>query len=130
VDSNTVRRRIVSFSSGDSDMRDRPRSGRPCTAASTRNEGRLNQRICANRRLRPGNFVRSCMSDTMCWKRLWQRWNIAKFVRGGFHRCSHRSIRTTECKSVSTCWTVTTTTSQSVIAAVRKWVSSAGAHFY
>jgi hypothetical protein len=39
------------FSSGDSDMRDRRRSGRPCTAVSARNEERLDQLIRANRRI-------------------------------------------------------------------------------
>jgi hypothetical protein len=33
VDVSTVRRCVVSFSSGDSDVKDKPRSGRSCTAA-------------------------------------------------------------------------------------------------
>jgi transposase len=42
---------MVLFSSGDSDMRDRPRSGQPCTAVSSQNEERFDQIIRANRRI-------------------------------------------------------------------------------
>jgi hypothetical protein len=59
VDVRTVRRWVVRFSRGGSDVRDRPRWGRPCTAASSRNEVRLDQLIRSNRLLRPGNSVRS-----------------------------------------------------------------------
>ena len=41
VDVSTVRRWVARFSSGDSDMKDKPRSGRPCTAVTPRNEERL-----------------------------------------------------------------------------------------
>jgi len=34
VDVSTVRRWVVRFSSGDSDVKDKPRSGRPCTAVT------------------------------------------------------------------------------------------------
>jgi hypothetical protein len=49
VDVSTVRRWVARFSSGDSDVKDKPRSGRPCTALTPRNEERLDQLICANR---------------------------------------------------------------------------------
>ena len=39
------------FSSGDSDVKDKPRSGRPCTAVTPRNGERPNQLIHANRRI-------------------------------------------------------------------------------
>jgi hypothetical protein len=42
---------VARFSSGDSDMKDRPRSGRPCTAVTPRNEERFDQLIRANRRI-------------------------------------------------------------------------------
>jgi hypothetical protein len=37
VDVSTVRRRVVRFSSGDSDVKDKPRSGRPCTDVTPQN---------------------------------------------------------------------------------------------
>ena len=46
-----VRRWVACFSSGDSDVKDKPRSGRPCTAVTPRNEERLDQLICVNRRI-------------------------------------------------------------------------------
>jgi hypothetical protein len=49
VDVSTVRQWFVCSSSGDSDVRDSPRSGRPCTAVSSRNEERLDLFISANR---------------------------------------------------------------------------------
>jgi len=51
VDVSTVRRWVVRFSSGDSDVKDKPRSGRPCTAVTPRNKERLDQLIRANRRI-------------------------------------------------------------------------------
>jgi hypothetical protein len=48
VDVSTVRRWVVRFGSGDSDVRDRPRSGRPCTAVSPRNAEQLDQLIRAD----------------------------------------------------------------------------------
>jgi len=51
VDVSTVRRWVACFSSGDSDVKDKPRSGRPCTAVTPRNEERLDQLIHVNRRI-------------------------------------------------------------------------------
>jgi len=51
VDVSTVRRWVARFSSGDSDVKDKPRSGRPCTAVTPRNEERLDQLIRVNRRI-------------------------------------------------------------------------------
>ena len=34
VDVSTVRRRVARFSSGDGEVKDKPRSGRPCTAVT------------------------------------------------------------------------------------------------
>jgi hypothetical protein len=47
VDVSIVRRWVVRFSSGDSDVRDRPRSRWPCTAVSSRNEELVDQLIRA-----------------------------------------------------------------------------------
>ena len=49
VDVSTVRRWVARFSSGDSDVKGKPRSGRPCTALTPHNEERLDQLIRANR---------------------------------------------------------------------------------
>ena len=51
VDVSTVRRWVARSSSGDSDVKDKPRSGRPCTAVTPRNEERLDQLTRANRRI-------------------------------------------------------------------------------
>jgi len=51
VDVSTVRWWVARFSSGDSDVQDKPRSGRPRTAVTPRNEERLDQFIRANRRI-------------------------------------------------------------------------------
>jgi len=51
VDVSSARRCMVHFSSGDSDVKDKPRSGRPCTAVTPWNKERLNQLICANQRI-------------------------------------------------------------------------------
>ena len=51
VDVSTVRRWVARFSSGDSDVKDKPRSGRPCTAVTPRNDERLDQLIRENRRI-------------------------------------------------------------------------------
>jgi len=51
VDVSTVRRWVACFSSGDSDVKDKPRFGRPCTAVTPRNEERLAQLIRTNRRI-------------------------------------------------------------------------------
>ena len=59
VDVSTVGRWVTRFSSVDSDVNDKPRSGRPCTAVTPRNEVCLDQLIRANRRIRLGNCVRS-----------------------------------------------------------------------
>ena len=52
MDVGIVRRWVARFSSGDSDVKDKPRSGRPCTAVTPRNEERLVQLISANRRIK------------------------------------------------------------------------------
>jgi hypothetical protein len=41
VDASTVRRLMARFNSGDSELKDKPRSGRPCTAVTPRNKERL-----------------------------------------------------------------------------------------
>jgi transposase len=56
VDVSTVRRWVVRLSSDDSDVKDKPRSGRPCTAVTPRNEERLEQLIRPNRRITTGEL--------------------------------------------------------------------------
>ena len=59
VDVSTMRRWVARFSNGDSDVKDMPRSGRPCIAVTPRNEERLDQHNRANRRITTGGLVRS-----------------------------------------------------------------------
>jgi len=42
---------VARFSSGDRDVKDKPHSGRPCTAVTPRNEECLDQLICVNRQI-------------------------------------------------------------------------------
>ena len=51
MDVSTVRRCVARFNSGERDVKDKPRSGRPCKAVTPRNEERLDQHIRANRRI-------------------------------------------------------------------------------
>jgi transposase len=41
VDVSTVRRWVLRFNSGESDVHDKPHAGRPCSAATPHNEQRL-----------------------------------------------------------------------------------------
>ena len=59
LDVSTVRQWVALFSSGNSDVKDMPRSGRPCIAVTPRNEERLDQHNRANRRITTGGLVRS-----------------------------------------------------------------------
>jgi len=51
VDVSTMRRWVARFSSGNSDVKDKPHSRRPCTAVTPRNEERLDQLIRANQQI-------------------------------------------------------------------------------
>ena len=48
VDVSAVRRWVVCFSSGDSNMKDKPCSGHPCTAVTSQNQECLDQIVCMN----------------------------------------------------------------------------------
>ena len=48
VDLSTVRQWVVCFSSGNSNMKDKPRSRVPCITVITQNKGCLNELICMN----------------------------------------------------------------------------------
>ena len=48
VDVSTVKRWVVQFGSGDSDMKDKPRSRQLCTAVTLQNEEYLHKLICEN----------------------------------------------------------------------------------
>lgn len=51
MDVSTVRRWVMRFNSGDNNVCDKLRSGRPCTAVNPQNEKRLDQLIRANQRI-------------------------------------------------------------------------------
>jgi len=52
VDVSTVRRWVARFSSGNSDVKDKPHSRWPCTAVTPQNEERLDQLVCVNRQIK------------------------------------------------------------------------------
>ena len=68
-------------------------SGGMYPGVKPQNEEHLHRLIHANQH-EPGNHVWNWMLASMHWKQRWQCWNIAKFVPGVSHRCSHRSKRT------------------------------------
>ena len=79
VDVNTVRWWVAHFSSGDSDMKDKPRSGRPCIAVTQRNEEHLDQLIRANRRITTRELCTElnigCNTlETMEYRKVCARW--------------------------------------------------------
>ena len=83
VDVSTVRRWVACFSSGDSDVKDKPCSGHPCTTVTPRNEERLDQLIRANRRittrelcteLNIGCNVLETMVATLEYRKVCARW--------------------------------------------------------
>ncbi|XP_033608726.1 protein GVQW3-like [Cryptotermes secundus] len=51
VNVSTLRRWLVCFNIGESEVRDKPRPGRPCSAATPRNEQRIDQLIRTDRRI-------------------------------------------------------------------------------
>jgi len=83
VNVSIVRRWVACFSSGDSDVKDKPRSGRPCTIVTPRNKERLDQLICTNWRittrelcmeLNIGRNVLEAMVATLEYCKICARW--------------------------------------------------------
>ena len=87
VNVSTARRWVTCFSSGDSYLKDKPRSGRPYTAVRTRNEESLHQLIRTNWWITTREQCTEMNIDCNALKRWWQRWKIAKFVPGGSDEC-------------------------------------------
>ena len=71
---------VVHFSSGDSDMKDKPHFGQLCTAVTPQNEEHLNQFICKNWHI--GTVFRDELSASVNGKQRWEHWNITTLVLG------------------------------------------------
>ena len=107
VSMSTLRRWVVHFSSGDSDMKERHildghaylshHEMKSISISSSRSIGRLWS----------GNCVWSWISTLMCRKQWWQCWNTAKFEPGESHKYSDRNRNNTVCKFFRTHWTNT-----------------------
>jgi len=102
VDVSTVRQWVACFSSGDSDVKEKPHSRRPCTAVTPQNEERLDQLIRTNWQITSRELYTELNISFNAMETMWQSWNIAKFVLDGSHECSHRNIKNTVCKFVGT----------------------------
>jgi hypothetical protein len=79
-------RLVAHFSSGDSGdsiVRDRPLAGGPAQLSDHEMKSALISSYEQISGLQPGNFVRSWMSDSRCWKWYWQCWNIASLCQVG-----------------------------------------------
>jgi len=83
VDVSTVRRWVACFSSGDSNVKDKPCSRRPCIAVGPRNEEHLDQFICVNRRITTrelcmepniGCNALETMVETLEYRKVCARW--------------------------------------------------------
>ena len=85
------------FNNSHRDGKDKPHSRQACTAVTPQNSVSMNSsdQIIS---LQPENCIWSCISTSVCWKPWWQCWNIAEFVPGGSHKCSHRNRKNTACK--------------------------------
>jgi len=105
---STVRRWMVYFSSGNSDVKVKPHSWWPCTVVTLQNEEHLDKVLHVNQQI----MIRIlCMELNINFNTLemmmttWTTWNTVKFVLGGSHRCSARNRKNTMCKFLRTCWT-------------------------
>ena len=155
VDVSTVRRWVARFSSGDSDVKDKPRSGRLCTAVTPRNEERLDldepgQTINSDRYIATATKLKARISRVRPEKK-------TTFLLQHDNARPHASLKTVE-HIVKLGWTVLPHPSYSldlapsdfhlfrpmkdglcgqhfpsnnvIIAAVKQWTTSAGADFY
>ena len=93
---------MARFSIGDSDMKDKPRSGRPCTAVTPQNEECLDQLIRANRRITTRELCTELNIGCNALETLVASLEYRKFAPGGSHECSHRNIKNNVHKFVRT----------------------------
>jgi len=103
VDVRTVRRWVARFSSSDSDVKEKPRSGRPCTAVTPRNEERLYQLIRANRwittrelctELNIGCSALETMVATLEYRKVCARWVPRMLTQ------EHKELRMQNCQDL------------------------------
>ena len=72
---------VVYFSSGDSDVKDKPHSGQLCTTATPQMKSVSISSAVRLIRLQPENCVWNQISTSMCWKPWWQCCNITGCAR-------------------------------------------------
>ena len=145
VDVSTVRRWVARFSSGDSDVKDKPRSGRPCTAVTPRNEERLDQLIRANRRittrelcteLNIGCNALEAMVATLEYRKVCARWVPRMLTQENRMQVCQDLLNQYEADGDSFLDRIITGDEtwchhyDAVIRAVKQWTTSAGADFY
>ena len=94
---------MACFSSGDSGVKDKPRSGWPCTAFTSRNEERLDHQIRANRRitarelcaeLNIGFNALETMVATLEYRKICARW-VPRMLKQG-----HKEHRMQDCQEL------------------------------
>jgi hypothetical protein len=61
-------------------VKDKPRSGRPCTVITPRNEEHLNQLIRANRRITTRKLPTELILASMRWERWWLFKSVVVFM--------------------------------------------------
>ena len=99
VDMNIVKWWVVSFSSCESNVRDKPHSRRPCTAVTPTNEEHLISSSVGISELWPGNCVWRLILASIYWKQ-WKT-GISQLMSGVSHKCSRKKRKNTTCKVIS-----------------------------
>lgn len=88
---STVRKWVLHFSSGNSDMKDKPCFGQPCTAVTPQNEEYLDQLICMNWQIMMKEMCTEMTIFFSVLEMMLAAWELVKFMPSGSHKCSHRN---------------------------------------
>ena len=93
MDVSTVRLWVVHFSSGDSDMKDKPCSGQPCTAVTPE----MKSVLINSSRQSVDYDLELCTELNIGFNAVGNGGgNVAKLVPGRSHKCSHRNRKNTK----------------------------------
>ena len=97
---------VVHFISGESNMKDKPHSGRPCSAATSQNEECLDQLMHMNREIATRQLSMELNSGFIAFLEMVETLEYCKFALVRSHECTFRNRKNSMCKFVSTYWTI------------------------
>jgi len=106
VDVSTVRQWAVHFSSGKSDMKDKPCSRQPRSVVTPQNEVHFSLLVHMHRWI-PTRELHMELNISFTALEMMECWNTAKFAPDGSHKYSHRSRKNVVSEFVRTYWTNT-----------------------